>query len=382
MSSKQKVKVLIISHAYVASENRRKLECLAEIRGLEVGVVFPSRWPTKHGKVEKADPKPRDRSYSLFPVGTFFQGNGARYFFQLRGLIMALWRFKPAIVHLEEEPWSWVALEIALLNLIFRKKLILFTWENFEVPMSGVQRVIEEFVLGRVDLAIAGSRGAEKRVKNHGFRKTVEVLPQFGVDSRVFKPQQGSALRKKLGLEGFVVGFFGRLVAEKGIDTLLGAVSKIRGASVLLVSSSPQFPKEFAKLAKDLGVNDRLVMTTGVPHQDLSRHLGLMDVLVLPSKTMPTWKEQFGRVLIEAMACQVPVIGSSSGAIPEVIGDAGLIFKEGNAADLRAKIEQLKSSPQVRQELAQKGYRRVLDNYTFEKIAAASSQIYLEVLNA
>jgi len=83
-----------------------------------------------------------------------------------------------------------------------------------------------------------------------------------------------------------------------------------------------------------------------------------MDVLVLPSKTMPTWKEQFGRVLIEAMACQVSVIGSSSGAIPEVIGKAGLVFKEGNAADLRAKIEQLKSSPKVRKELAQKGYRR------------------------
>jgi len=119
-----------------------------------------------------------------------------------------------------------------------------------------------------------------------------------------------------------------------------------------------------------------LVLATGIPHQDLSKYLSLMDVLVLPSKTMPTWKEQFGRVLIEAMACQVSVIGSSSGAIPEVIGKAGLVFKEGNAADLRAKIEQLKSSPKVRKELAQKGYRRVLDNYTFEKIAVATSHIY------
>jgi len=382
MNGKQKTRVLIISHAYVAPENRRKLECLAEIEGLAVGVVFPSRWQTKHGGVEAAvrGSGSGDKKYEMFALGTFFQGNGARYFYRPVGLIRAWLQFEPQIIHLEEEPWSWAALEVALLNLIFRKKLLLFTWENLEVLMSWAQRVIEKFVLGQADLVIAGSRGAKERIERQGFGGPVEILPQFGVDPRVFKLQKDVVLKKKLGLGEFTVGFVGRLVEEKGIDTLLEVASKIEDASVLLVSSSPELPKQFAKLAKDLGVDHRLVLATGIPHQDLSKYLSLMDVLVLPSKTMPTWKEQFGRVLIEAMACQVPVIGSSSGAIPEVIGKAGLVFKEGNAVDLQAKIEQLKSSPRVREELAQKGYRRVLDNYTFEKIAAATSRIYLDTL--
>lgn len=376
------IKVLLISHAYVAPENRRKLECLAEIRGLEVGVVFPSRWPTKHGGVEEVarSGECNDRGYRIFAIDTFLQGNGARYFYRPIGLIKAWLQFKPQIVHLEEEPWSWVALEIALLNLFLRKKLILFTWENLEVPMGFLQRLIEKFVLRQVDLVIAGSCGAKERIERRGFGGRVEILPQFGVDPKVFKLQEGTVLKKKLGIEGFVVGFVGRLVEEKGIGTLLEAVSKIEDASILLVSTSPRLPDEFSKLAKDLGVDRNLVLATGVLHQDLPKHLSLMDVLVLPSKTTPIWKEQFGRVLIEAMACQVPVIGSSSGTIPEVIGDAGLIFKEGNALDLQAKIEQLKSSPKVRQELAQKGYQRVLDNYTFEKIASETSQVYSVLL--
>ena len=96
------------------------------------------------------------------------------------------------------------------------------------------------------------------------------------------------------------------------------------------------------------------------------------DVLVLPSLTRPNWKEQFGRVLIEAMACGVPVIGSDSGEIPNVIGDAGLIFPEGDIDALRDSIASLLADPGRRARYAEAGRQRVLAEFTQAQIAAAT----------
>jgi glycosyltransferase involved in cell wall biosynthesis len=108
--------------------------------------------------------------------------------------------------------------------------------------------------------------------------------------------------------------------------------------------------------------------------------LNELDVLVLPSLTRSNWKEQFGRVLVEAMACEVPVVGSSSGEIPNVIGDAGLVFPEGDAQQLQQMFFTLMSDKNLRLELGQRGRARVLDCYTQERIAAHTHAIYLELL--
>jgi glycosyltransferase involved in cell wall biosynthesis len=92
------------------------------------------------------------------------------------------------------------------------------------------------------------------------------------------------------------------------------------------------------------------------------------------------WKEQFGRVLIEAMACKVPVIGSDSGAIPEVIGNAGLIFPEGDADALADRLRRLMASPALRLELATRGYARMRGLYTQERVAAQTAELYRQVM--
>ena len=119
-----------------------------------------------------------------------------------------------------------------------------------------------------------------------------------------------------------------------------------------------------------------------MPHEQVARYLNTLDTLALPSLTTPTWKEQFGHVLIEAMACGVPVIGSSSGAIPELIGDAGLIFPEGDIAALRAAIISLQTNLCQRSELARAGRKRVLEHYTHDRIAAANAEFFAQVLRA
>ena len=107
-----------------------------------------------------------------------------------------------------------------------------------------------------------------------------------------------------------------------------------------------------------------------------------LDALVVPSRTLPHWKEQFGRVLVEAMACGVPVVGSNSGEIPYVIGDAGLVFPEDDAEALAGILWQLASDPQLRAELRQRGRARVLTHYTQQRIALATYGVYRQALGS
>jgi glycosyltransferase involved in cell wall biosynthesis len=131
------------------------------------------------------------------------------------------------------------------------------------------------------------------------------------------------------------------------------------------------------KMAQWLGILPRVSFDLPIPSSQMPYYYSGLDVLVLPSRTRPNWKEQFGRVLIEAMACQVVVVGARCGAIPEVIGDAGLTFAEGNAADLRAELQKLLGDVNLRVDLAQKGRQRVLDQFTQSQIAARTVEIYM-----
>jgi glycosyltransferase involved in cell wall biosynthesis len=104
------------------------------------------------------------------------------------------------------------------------------------------------------------------------------------------------------------------------------------------------------------------------------------DVLAGPSLTLPNWKEQFGRMLVEAMACEVPVVGSDSGEIPQVIGDGGLVVPEGNVEALRGALQQLHDSQNLRRSLGRAGRQRVLAHYTQRAIASQTAVVYRRML--
>jgi glycosyltransferase involved in cell wall biosynthesis len=106
------------------------------------------------------------------------------------------------------------------------------------------------------------------------------------------------------------------------------------------------------------------------------------DVLVGPSLTTPRWKEQFGRMLVEAMACGVPVIGSDSGEIPNVIGDAGIVVPEGDCVALRTAIARLRDDPAERRLLAERGHIRARTLFTQEAVARRTYGVYQEMLAA
>ena len=130
-------------------------------------------------------------------------------------------------------------------------------------------------------------------------------------------------------------------------------------------------------------------MVESVPHDAVPRYINLMNVLLLPSETTykfktltaAGWKEQFGHVLIEAMACGVAVIGSDSGEIPHVIKDAGLIFSEGDIFALKDSLQKLMQNPELTQKLAQKGRDRALKMYTNQALAEQQLAFYQTLLS-
>ena len=140
-----------------------------------------------------------------------------------------------------------------------------------------------------------------------------------------------------------VVGYVGRFVPEKGVIDLLHAIKDLGKTYVLVcIGGGPQ-EAEIIQHAKELGVKDQLRLLPPIPPSALAEHVAVMDVLALPSHTDVFWKEQYGRVLVEAMAASVPVVGSRSGAIPEVIGDDRRTFDEGNVAQICLAIKAAES---------------------------------------
>jgi glycosyltransferase involved in cell wall biosynthesis len=150
-------------------------------------------------------------------------------------------------------------------------------------------------------------------------------------------------------------------------------------ARLVLVGSGPMQPA-LQSLSERLGVGERVQFISAKPLAELPALMNALDVLVLPSRTTPSWKEQFGRVIIEAQACGVPVIGSASGAIPEVIGDAGLVVAERDPAALAAALNRLAGDPQLARDLAGRGRGRVEERFTWARVAAQMREVYMKCM--
>jgi glycosyltransferase involved in cell wall biosynthesis len=230
------------------------------------------------------------------------------------------------------------------------------------------------------DAVLCANHKAKELLMRHGYRKPLAVLPAIGVDTQVFAPGSSRTYDRTL----FTLGYLGRLVAEKGIDTLIEAVAQVIQSTpeprirLLIIGDGPQ---RNALQAQAASLGERVTFVAPMPPVQVAQQMSQLDALILPSRSTPVWKEQFGRVLTEAMACKVPIIGSDSGAIPQVIGDAGLIFPESDATALANCLRQLIESPDLQRELSERGYARVMQHYTQERIAERTAAFYRQIVS-
>ena len=170
----------------------------------------------------------------------------------------------------------------------------------------------------------------------------------------------------------FQIGFLGRLARSKGIDLIFAAAQLLRQKELncrIIICGSGSDEATLKQEAENLQLADWVIWRGAVRHEQAPAELRQFDVLVLPSRTMPEWKEQFGHVLIEAMAMGIPVVGSSSGEIPNVIGRSDLVFQEEDAIGFAAILERMIQHPAWRQEVGHYGLDRVNRLYTHQRIA-------------
>lgn len=220
-------------------------------------------------------------------------------------------------------------------------------------------------------IAVMSHEGQSIFERGWGLDTPLAIIP-LGTDLDLFRPMDVGELRARLGLRGrFVVGYFGRLVPEKGVDLVIDAVASMPPEVCLMLDMFKNFaPGSFAAelmgKVDRFGMRDRVVVID-VPHDEVPMYMNCCDVLALPSRTTERWKEQFGRVLPEAMACEVAVVGSTSGNIPDVIGDAGLVVSEGSSQALAEAFERLRAEPELRREMGRRGRARVRELFSVER---------------
>ncbi|HUG14855.1 MAG TPA: glycosyltransferase [Thermomicrobiales bacterium] len=368
------MRVLMISKALVTGVYQKKLEELASHPDIELLAVVPSCWNERRvGNIRLA--RRFTEGYTLAEEHMRF--NGRHHIHYYPGLAKHVHAFRPDLMHIDEEPYNLVTAHATRLARQIGARTIFFTWQNLDRRYPPPFSLFERYCYRHAAAALAGNEDARSVLRRKGFRGPVEVIPQFGVDPEIFQPP---ATGRDVTRE-FTIGYYGRLVPEKGIDTLIDAVALLDPRPrVIIVGSGERRPQLEARAAQR-GLSGRVEFREAIPSDAIPALLAELDVVVVPSRTRPNWKEQFGRVIVESMACEVPVIGSDSGEIPSVIGDAGLVFPEGDASALAACVKSLSLDREQARLLGQAGRERVMRCYTQREIARATREVYLRVMD-
>lgn len=357
------MRVAVIGHPYVVDANRGKWRCLKSL-GVEPTLIAPDLWLERDFGPRACDPAD-DLDIVSLPIRD--SGRVRRYRFEWFSLARALDRARPDIVHVEAELGAAVALQARALKCRgFR--LTQFCWENIPIA-DRTRRWAARLNDSGVDHLFCGTRGALEVARVDGRRGEASVAAQIGVDLTAVE-EAAPTLEREPGV--FLIGFAGRLDAKKGVDVLLDAMESIEDPDcrLAILGDGPERDR-WGERARASRLERRVSFHAAVPHDAVPGFIRSLDVLVLPSRTRPGWREQFGHVLILAMAARVPVIGSDSGAIPEVIGDAGVVTPEGDATALAAALRALRVDPDRRRDLGERGRRRVEERYTDDAIARA-----------
>lgn len=384
------MKILVASHSYIVDLNCEKFRTLANLEPeIEVTIVVPKRW--RPGGVMKDTIETRYReegSFRVVPVSNLSQNNQGLLTFG-SDLIPLLKEFRPDIIQVEQGSKSLAYAQLITLNRLLglKAKNLFFTWWNLPYQLKFPISLLEAYNLKNTNGIVVGNQDGAGILRDRGYEGKLRVMPQLGVDDALFCRQPQPELAAQVGIDSndFVIGFVGRFVPEKGILTLIKALEKLGDRPwKLLLLGRGELKAEIQQQAQNFGFSDRLIWIESVPHAEVYRYINLMNTLVLPSettyqfKTLTSvgWKEQFGHVLIEAMACQVPVIGSDSGEIPNVIDRAGLVFPEGNVGELSDRLAQLIDNRSLAEELGQRGYQRVIEKYTNRALAKELLEFY------
>jgi len=283
------------------------------------------------------------------------------------------------------DTWYAFSYQSALVKKKYGIRLVVTQWENIPFALEDMPLVrhVKKVVRGNADLFLAVSHSSEMALLKEGVPKVkIHVIP-MGVDIRRFHPMcKDRGLCSKLGLadDDIVFLFVGRLVKEKGILDLISAYGAIAhdfpSKTRLMVSGEGSLREMAEHHAHRLGIEKSVAFIGSQPYDEMPRLFSIADIFVLPSVPTRTWEEQYGMVLVEAMASGKALISTHTGAIPEIVGPTGLLIPPGQPNRLYEAMRELAINGQKREELGKIARSMAIERYDSRHIAGTLSGIY------
>jgi glycosyltransferase involved in cell wall biosynthesis len=301
-------------------------------------MIVPKKWKSNLIKDLSFSPDKETDSYvhQIFPINCFYKGNGSFFVFDPIHLYKVLSSKEYDAIVLTQETWSFSLFEIGILRKLTvnsKSKFYLWVCQNIKKQKLFFLRFFERFNTKSLESILCCCSEIKEVIEWKSIKTKCQYFP-FSFDEKKY-----SSEIKKVDTRAdnsIVLGYLGRISEEKGISLMLSLLDNLvaRGidASLVVAGAGP-----LEHLLKD---NSRITFLGSIPHNEAYKFYEQIDTFILPSQTRAFWKEQFGRVIIESIASGRPVVGSSSGAIPEVLGNMKMpyVFKEDSLEDFTDKV--------------------------------------------
>jgi glycosyltransferase involved in cell wall biosynthesis len=365
------LRIAAISHSCVIKVNQQIYVELRKRPDVELMLIAPQRWVSSLGGWVTFTALPGLDGIS-HPLPTTFPGQMHLHWYE--GLRATLEAFAPDILYVDEEPYSLVTSQALRCRAAIGCKFVFYTKQSILKRYPPPASWLQAQVLRATHHALVINDDAEKVLRARGYAGDVTQFPH-GIDADFLAPRDSADLRARLHIQGPIIGYVGRIAPEKGVYDLLAATRMLYerlgpAFTVVLIGDGPARWELAEAAAQDLP-RGMVRFLGSVVHDAMPAYLNLLDLLVLPSRTQRNWKEQFGRVLVEALACGVPLVGSDSGHIPALITGTGggLVYAEGNVEELADKIALTLKDPGAARAMALNGRKVVLDSYSYSRIA-------------
>lgn len=336
---------LLVVHPWGGSKPRQQRWIqVAERTGWEVALVVPTAWRDDYDREVHAEKSPRFAG-DYIPLPVLLSGNIPLHAY--RGSITSLLRrINPDGIYVRHEPYAAATFEFFRANAMTTRVPIAFhsdqnILKRYMPPFNWAQR----YVFRHASCAVAISDTVRRTLVEKGFEQKVFVVPNginaqlFNASTRTPEHYEGRPLR---------IGYFGRLVPEKGIDTILRALTQFSPGEVQLrVVGSGSHRDSLQELSRTLRVDALVTWEDAVQYVNMPSLYEWADLVLVPSLTTAHWKEQFGRVVIESAASGTPVIASDSGELPNIVAQAraGWTIPEGHVHALAELLHSLRKDP-------------------------------------
>lgn len=259
--------------------------------------------------------------------------------------------------------------------------------ETLRLALTGNDRIVK-YVKDRSDVIVAVTERVKASLTIEGVPENrIKVVP-VGIDTERFKPAPPDpSLRESLGAsaDDILVLFTGRLVKEKGVYDLLHAAilmsrdPELRHVKIAMVGTGPE-KAAIARMIGSGGLRERVRLAGGFSYDMVPKLYTAADAFILPSIPTPYWQEQFGMVLVEAMASGLPVISTLSGSIPEVVGDSGILIQPNDPLSIYNEIKRLAVDASLRKNHSKLGRERVLEKFDASIVSKRIGSIYRELI--